>query len=203
MDRAERPSAHDHRAGERAVAARRRRFARRGGTGRRAHAMDSGAAGRRCGARHARPVRRLRSPRRSPWTPQACCRLPPEQDVPAARSREEPDRAGAERRGRSRPRRNSARWSAPTFPRFYLQGAAYARGTGAEINGRILGGLNGLAPNVQNYALGFTVTFPVSDLPSHSGPGGRANGDHPLAAGPVRADRRSTCGPSGIAPSRC
>jgi outer membrane protein TolC len=52
------------------------------------------------------------------------------------------------------------------FPRFYLQGAAYTRGSGAETNGRILGGLNGLAPNVQNYALGFTVTFPVSDLPS-------------------------------------
>jgi outer membrane protein TolC len=52
------------------------------------------------------------------------------------------------------------------FPRFYLQGAAYARGSGAEINGRILGGLNGLAPNFQNYGLGFTVTFPVADLPS-------------------------------------
>ena len=52
------------------------------------------------------------------------------------------------------------------FPRFYLQGSAYARGSGAETNGKILGGLNGLAPTTQNYALGFTVTFPVSDLPS-------------------------------------
>ena len=51
------------------------------------------------------------------------------------------------------------------FPRFYLQGAAYARGTGAEINGNRMGGLNGLAPNVQNYALGITVTFPILDLP--------------------------------------
>jgi outer membrane protein TolC len=50
------------------------------------------------------------------------------------------------------------------FPRFYLQGSAYARGTGAEVNGRILGGLNGLAPNTQNYAVGFSVTFPVFDL---------------------------------------
>jgi outer membrane protein TolC len=50
------------------------------------------------------------------------------------------------------------------FPRFFLQGAAYARGTGAETNGNNLGGLNGLAPNYQNYALGFTVTFPVLDL---------------------------------------
>lgn len=52
------------------------------------------------------------------------------------------------------------------FPKFSLQGAAYARGTGAEINGARLGQANGLAPNVQNYALGFTVTFPLLDLPS-------------------------------------
>jgi len=52
------------------------------------------------------------------------------------------------------------------FPRFYLQAAAYARGTGAELDGRILGGLNGLAPNVQNYALGFSVNFPIMDLPA-------------------------------------
>ncbi|HXM44751.1 MAG TPA: TolC family protein [Bryobacteraceae bacterium] len=52
------------------------------------------------------------------------------------------------------------------FPRFYLQGAAYARGTGAETDGRILGGLNGLAPTVQDYALGFSVSFPVADLPA-------------------------------------
>jgi outer membrane protein TolC len=50
------------------------------------------------------------------------------------------------------------------FPRFYLQGSAYARGTGAELNGEILGGANGLAPNVQNYALGFSVAFPVFDF---------------------------------------
>ena len=52
------------------------------------------------------------------------------------------------------------------FPRFSLQGAAYARGTGARTNGTNLGGLNGVAPSTQNYALGFTVTFPVFDLPS-------------------------------------
>ena len=52
------------------------------------------------------------------------------------------------------------------FPRFYLQGSAYARGTSAETNGSLLGGLNGLAPSFQNYALGFTVMFPLSDLAS-------------------------------------
>ena len=52
------------------------------------------------------------------------------------------------------------------FPRFYLQASAYSRGTGAELNGDRLGGLNGLAPNVQNYAIGFSVNFPVFDFAS-------------------------------------
>jgi outer membrane protein TolC len=52
------------------------------------------------------------------------------------------------------------------FPRFYLQGSAYARGTGAEVDGKNLGWLNGLGPSVQNYAVGFSVTFPVFDLPA-------------------------------------
>jgi outer membrane protein TolC len=51
------------------------------------------------------------------------------------------------------------------FPRFFAQGSAYARGTGARIDGTRLGGVNGLAPDVQNYALGFSVTFPIFDLP--------------------------------------
>ncbi len=52
------------------------------------------------------------------------------------------------------------------FPHFFLQGSTYARGTGAEINGNNLGGLNGLGPTIQNSAVGFTVTFPAFDLPS-------------------------------------
>ncbi|MEO8338963.1 MAG: TolC family protein [Nitrospirota bacterium] len=52
------------------------------------------------------------------------------------------------------------------FPRFSAQASTYARGTGAEINGHNLGGLHGLAPTIQNSALGFSVTFPVFDLPA-------------------------------------
>jgi outer membrane protein len=52
------------------------------------------------------------------------------------------------------------------FPRFFLQGSAYARGTGDELNGTDPGGLNGLAPTTQNYAVGLSVTFPVFDLAS-------------------------------------
>jgi outer membrane protein len=52
------------------------------------------------------------------------------------------------------------------FPRFFLQGAAFGRGSGAEVDGTRLGGLNGLAPNVQNYAVGLSVTFPILSLPA-------------------------------------
>ena len=51
-------------------------------------------------------------------------------------------------------------------PRFFTQGSAYARGTGAAIDGSRLGGFNGLAPGTQNYALGLSVTFPLLDLAS-------------------------------------
>jgi outer membrane protein TolC len=49
-------------------------------------------------------------------------------------------------------------------PRLFTQASAYARGTGARLDGTSAGGLNGLAPDTQNYALGFTVTFPVFDF---------------------------------------
>jgi outer membrane protein TolC len=52
------------------------------------------------------------------------------------------------------------------IPRIFAQGSAYARGTGAELNGTRLGGLNGMAPDTQNYALGLTVTFPLFDFAS-------------------------------------
>jgi outer membrane protein len=49
------------------------------------------------------------------------------------------------------------------YPQFFLQGLASARGAGMETNGARLGGLNGLAPTVQNYGLGLTVIFPAMD----------------------------------------
>ena len=51
-------------------------------------------------------------------------------------------------------------------PQFNLEGAAYARGTGAETNGQRLLGANGLAPHVGNYAVGINVTFPFMDFAS-------------------------------------
>jgi outer membrane protein TolC len=52
------------------------------------------------------------------------------------------------------------------FPRFSLQGSGYARGTGANSDGTTGGALAGIGPNIQNWALGFTVTFSAMDLPS-------------------------------------
>ena len=52
------------------------------------------------------------------------------------------------------------------FPRFNLQGTTYARGTGARTDGTTGGPFAGFGPNIQNWALGLTVTFPALDLPS-------------------------------------
>jgi outer membrane protein len=49
------------------------------------------------------------------------------------------------------------------YPQFFLQSSAYARGSGAEINGDRLGGFNGIAPTTQNFAVGLTVVFPFMD----------------------------------------
>jgi len=47
------------------------------------------------------------------------------------------------------------------FPRFNLQASSYARGTGAQTDGATGGALTGLGPNIQNWAMGMTVTFPA------------------------------------------
>ncbi len=52
------------------------------------------------------------------------------------------------------------------YPRFNLQGALYARGTGIQGNGSTGGAASGLGPNIQNWAIGLNVTFPLFDLPS-------------------------------------
>ncbi|HKX00527.1 MAG TPA: TolC family protein [Bryobacteraceae bacterium] len=52
------------------------------------------------------------------------------------------------------------------FPRFNLQGTSYARGTGIDPLGVTGGALSGLGPNIQNWAVGMSITFPAFDLPS-------------------------------------
>jgi outer membrane protein len=52
------------------------------------------------------------------------------------------------------------------FPRFEFQSASFGRGTGAQTNGQVLRGLNGLSPNIINWAVGFTAKFPLFDFAS-------------------------------------
>ena len=52
------------------------------------------------------------------------------------------------------------------FPRITLQAASYARGSGARTDGTIASGSTGLAPDVPNWGVGLTVTFPLLELPA-------------------------------------
>jgi outer membrane protein len=85
---------------------------------------------------------------------------PSEQDLAANPLIREQDAAVTEVRARLRAIDRSY------FPRFSVQGTSYGRGTGALRNGTLLGGANGLAPSVQNWAVGITVDFSALDLPS-------------------------------------
>lgn len=51
-------------------------------------------------------------------------------------------------------------------PQFNLEGATFARGTGAQTDGSRLGGASGLTPNVANYAVGLNMTFAFMDFAS-------------------------------------
>ena len=50
------------------------------------------------------------------------------------------------------------------YPRFYLQGADFARGTGIQGDGGTGGAASGLGPNTHNWALGASVQFPAFDF---------------------------------------
>ena len=49
------------------------------------------------------------------------------------------------------------------YPKFSTQGALYGRGTGASVIGPDQGGLNGLGPNIGNWALSFSMTWSALD----------------------------------------
>jgi outer membrane protein TolC len=52
------------------------------------------------------------------------------------------------------------------FPKFNLQAATYARGTGARTDGTTGNAASGLGPNFQNWAVGMSVSFSVMDFKS-------------------------------------
>jgi outer membrane protein TolC len=51
------------------------------------------------------------------------------------------------------------------YPKFNTQGTLYARGTGANPDFTTGGFGSGLGPNIYNWGIGFTMTFPIMDLP--------------------------------------
>jgi len=50
------------------------------------------------------------------------------------------------------------------YPRFNLQSTVYGRGSGANTDGTVAGGLNGLGLERANWAAGITVIFPLFDI---------------------------------------
>ncbi len=52
------------------------------------------------------------------------------------------------------------------YPRFNVQGASYARGTGANPDGTVEDGAAGIGPNIYNWGVGLTVTFPLLEFPA-------------------------------------
>ncbi len=50
------------------------------------------------------------------------------------------------------------------YPKFDLQSTVYGRGTGANTDGTVEGGTNGLGLDRSNWAVGVTVTFPLMDI---------------------------------------
>jgi outer membrane protein len=89
--------------------------------------------------------------------------LPLEQENPAAVAGQHPlltaqNSAIAEVQARERALDRSY------FPRFNLQGTSFARGTGIQPNGATGGEVSGLGPNIQNWAVGMTVSFSAFDI---------------------------------------
>jgi outer membrane protein len=50
------------------------------------------------------------------------------------------------------------------YPRFTLEGTVYSRGTGVQADGATGNAASGLGPNIQNWGLGMSITFPLFDL---------------------------------------
>ena len=179
--------ANDRRAGECPTAPRRRCVASPSGACRRTDATDSGSAGGGGCPREPLPVRGLGACADHGLCAQVAS-VAAGADRGAAGHGRKSALGGAERRGRAIEGATQDSRAVLLSRAFSLQGSAYARGTGAETNGTNLGGLNGLAPTTQNYALGFTCHFSGFRSGIDSSQGGWTIRDDPRGDGPVPAD---------------
>ena len=89
------------------------------------------------------------------------------------------------------------------FPAFLLQASPTRAGPALRPTETTLGGLNGLAPTIQNSALGFTVTFPGVRPALYSSARRLDNRRRPGGDGPVPADCDRFDSPMESSRSRC
>ena len=91
--------------------------------------------------------------------------LPPASALPAPTLPDHP-LAAAERARVNEARAREHILDRSYFPRFDFQSAVAGRGSGANTDGSLAGGLNGLGLERSNWAAGLTVTFPLLDFAS-------------------------------------
>ena len=150
-----------------------------------------------------RAVRRHRARPDRPRRLAGLLQLPPEQTLAAARHRQRiPSRSSRTPPSKQTLGADSALWNAPISRASICRAPPTPAAPAPRPTADILGGLNGLAPNVQNYALGFTVTFPIVDLPAIHAREAAQSATIRAQTGAVRSRSPPTCAPSGIAPSR-
>jgi outer membrane protein TolC len=91
--------------------------------------------------------------------------LPPEADLAAADLNQHPA-AREQSLAIDETKARQAVLDRTYYPKLALQGSLYARGTGANPDFSTGGAASGLGPNVHNWGIGFTLTFPILDQPS-------------------------------------
>jgi outer membrane protein TolC len=91
--------------------------------------------------------------------------IPPEHPAEAALAPDRHPLAVAQTRAIEQVKARERALERSYYPKFLLQGTAYARGTGIQADGTTGGAASGLGPNIQNWGVGMSVTFPAFDLP--------------------------------------
>lgn len=91
--------------------------------------------------------------------------LPPEPDLAAADLNQHPT-AREQSLAIDETKARQAALDRTYYPKLALQGSLYARGTGANPDFTTGGAASGLGPNIHNWGVGFTLTFPILEQPS-------------------------------------
>ncbi|MDX1982779.1 MAG: TolC family protein, partial [Bryobacteraceae bacterium] len=90
----------------------------------------------------------------------------PPEDAPAAANLQEHPAAREQSVAVDEVKTRQAALNKSYYPKFLMQGASYARGTGAFPDGTTGGAASGLGPNIHNWGVGFTMTFSALDIAS-------------------------------------